>query len=283
MILKRILFILASLIVLLFAFVLFKTYTFKQQAQAETLKLFESRKQTAAAVVTEEDINKLPPPIQRYLRHSNVVGKPKVQTVRLKQKGFFRPKPDQKWMPLEAEQYYTTNPPGFLWFAKIYAIPFIPMNARDLYMNGQGNMHGRILSTIPIIDASGPELNQGAMVRYLNEIVWFPTAWLSDYLSWEPINSTSAKVTMNYGGISASAIVYINEAGDIMNFTAERYMMDGETYKMGKWSTPATGYGEFNGIRIPTKGKAQWHLESGEYAYIDVEIVALEYNKPLLY
>ena len=145
-------------------------------------------------------------------------------------------------------------------------------------------MLGQMMGTITVVEASdSKELNQGAMVRFLSEMIWFPTAWLSDYLSWEEIDSSSARVTMQYGGVSASAILHINEAGEYVNLEASRYMTSGDTMSLEQWSTPTMGCSEFNGLRIPTKGPAVWNLKSGDFPYIQVEIVSVEYDTPSVY
>jgi hypothetical protein len=74
------------------------------------------------------------------LRRSNVIGKEKVSTVHLKQKGRMRNKPDAKWMDFEADQYFITSTPGFIWKASIDAGNFITIAGRDKYATGQGNM-----------------------------------------------------------------------------------------------------------------------------------------------
>ena len=38
------------------------------------------------------------------------------------------------------------------------------------------------------------------------------------------------------------------------------------------WSTPITGYGEFEGLRLPVRGKAVWKLPDGDLEYIDVTV-----------
>ncbi len=40
-----------------------------------------------AEIVTEEDVARLPEPVQRYMGYTKVIGKKKVSCVRLKQKG----------------------------------------------------------------------------------------------------------------------------------------------------------------------------------------------------
>ncbi|MEE9435557.1 MAG: DUF6544 family protein, partial [Candidatus Adiutricales bacterium] len=81
---------------------------FERKINREVTDLFKNTKQVKAAIITEEDLQGLPEPVQKYLRYAQIIGKERIVTVRLKQKGLFRTKPDQRWMDLEAEQYYTT-------------------------------------------------------------------------------------------------------------------------------------------------------------------------------
>ena len=276
---KIILFLPILLLVVCIAVAIVGTLSFNEKVEAEVSALYGKGRSADTLAITERELTGLPSPIQRYLRHSGVVGKPRIQTVRLRQKGIFRSTPDQAWMPFEAEQYYTVNPPGFVWFAHVQMFPLVTIDVRDMYAGGKGNMIGKMMSTITVVEGGdSPELNQGAMLRYLGEIVWFPTAWLSDYLSWEPIDSYSAKVTMRDGGMSASGILHVNESGQYVNFEAERFMGTGGVYSLERWSAPMERYGEFNGIRIPTKGPAVWNLKSGDFPYIRVEIESVEYN-----
>jgi hypothetical protein len=44
------------------------------------------------------------------------------------------------------------------------------------------------------------------------------------------------------------------------------------------WSTPITGYGEFEGLRLPARGKAAYKLPGGDFDYIDLTITDLHYD-----
>jgi hypothetical protein len=78
------------------------------------LALLQQAEQAVPSLITEAGLLSLPEQVQRYLSYAGVVGKEPIRTVRLAQHGFMRQQPGQKWMPLIAEQYYTTNPPAFL-------------------------------------------------------------------------------------------------------------------------------------------------------------------------
>ncbi|NJE05317.1 hypothetical protein E3E36_04010 [Thermococcus sp. M36] len=76
-------------------------------------------------IVTEEEIKDLPEPVQGYLRYTQVIGKEKINTVRLKQSGHFRMKEDQRWMPITAEQYFSVDSAEFIWMAEVKAAPLL--------------------------------------------------------------------------------------------------------------------------------------------------------------
>ncbi|MFH1197877.1 MAG: DUF6544 family protein [bacterium] len=249
--------------------------------KAETHDIFSSIGKEKSDIITEEHIKDLPEPVKKWLRISNVIGKERVLSVRLKQKGVFKMKVDADWTPFTSEQYYTTKEPAFIWFAELKMFKFIPIIGRDIYFNGMGNMLVKLCGIIKIADASGKEMNQGTMLRYLNETMWFPSAVLSKYIQWEPIDDNSAKATMSYKEISASAIFYFNEKGEFINFVAERYYDNDKTYKT--WFTPVEKYGIVNGIKIPVSGGAHWKLESGDFKYIQLEVTDIEYNNALMF
>ena len=143
---------------------------------------------------------------------------------------------------------------------------------------GRGNMLIKLLGLFTVGDESGPEMDQGTLVRYLSEIIWFPSAALCDYIHWGPIDINSAKATIEYQGVCGSAVFHFNEKGEITNVVADRYMDDDGEYVLREWSTPILEYMEVDGVRVPSKGGAVWHLSSGDFQYIDLEVTHLEYN-----
>jgi hypothetical protein len=232
-------------------------------------------------LVTEADLVGLPEPVQRWLRWSNVVGTAYPVTVRLRQQGEFRMGQDRGWMPFIAEEYYTTDPPGYVWKVTFRMAPLVTVSGRDRYADGQASILMRLLSLIPVANDHSPGLNQGAMLRFLNETMWFPAGVLNPYITWEPRDQTSTVATMTYGGVSASATFILDDQGRLTNMTAERF--DNAKKAILPWFTPITDYGEFAGIRVPVQGAGVWHYEDGAFPYIRLRVTDLEYNRPERY
>lgn len=66
--------------------------------------------------------------------------------------------PEGDWMRVEAEQYISTNPPGFIWKAGVKS-PFLHFSGRDKYENGEGHLLIKLFSLIPVVDAKGKEID----------------------------------------------------------------------------------------------------------------------------
>ncbi len=153
-------------------------------------------KNSSAATVSCEMIAPLPEPVRRYLEFSGVAGKPLVRSVTVKQTGRIRQSPEKPWMPFRAIETYSLDPPGFIWQAKAYRGRFPILTVRDSYVEGRGGMRVRLAGIFPIVNASGPELDHSSAVRFLNEMIWFPSGYLRPYITWTAIDDTSAEVSL---------------------------------------------------------------------------------------
>src|ERR1051326_6718179 len=152
----------------------FGQFRFRQQVAAELAVMLDRGRASAHVVIGDDDVVGLPPPIQRWLRHARVVGRPRLSIVHLTQTGHMRAEPNQRWMPVQAEQFLTVDPPGFEWIATMRMNPLVWVTGRDRYFDGEGAMDMLAQSVVPVVHARGPEVNQGVLLRYLTESVWFP-------------------------------------------------------------------------------------------------------------
>lgn len=270
-----------NIIILVVCILSYGTWNFERMVNDE-LNSFLPKDHTEKRIVTTEMIESLPPVVQKWLKRSNILGKEIIQTVHLKQKGEMKTKPDGSWMMVETEQYITVKPPGFIWIADVKAAPFLHLSGRDKYQNGRGHMLIKLLSLFPVVDAKGKEIDQGALLRYLGEIVWHPSSALSDYITWAEIDSITAKATMSYGGTTASGIFKFDENGDFISFEAERYYYRKEGSTLERWLITLediNAYKEFEGVRIPTKLAVTWKFETGDFTWYRLEVIDTEYNE----
>ena len=252
-------------------------WSFKHLATKEVQTLISQNNETME-VVSDAALSSLPPIVRTWLHRSNAAGNKAVSTVHLKQKGSMRTTIDGKWMPVTAEQYFTTNPPGFLWLANVEMMPLIHLAGRDKYMDGHGHMLIKALSLIPVANAKGPETDQGTLLRFLAEIIWFPSAALEPYVKWESISATMAKATMDYGGTVASGIFTFSPEGDMVSFEADRYYNRQGTSSLERWHIQANEWKDFNGARVPSICEVTWKLNEGDFTWFRLEVTDVKYD-----
>jgi hypothetical protein len=185
--------------------------------------------------------------------------------------------PGRRWLPLEAEEHYSVQPPGFVWAGTARLGPFPVARARDMYAEGHGRMLVKVASLWPVADVGGERMDQAGMMRYLSEMIWFPAAFLAGNISFEPVDDGSARVTLTDHGRTATGTLFFDQQGQLTDFVAKRYRTPGASSPEA-WSTPITGYGEFEGLRLPSRGKAIYKLPGGDLEYIDVTVTDLHYD-----
>jgi hypothetical protein len=222
----------------------------------------------------------LPEPVQRYLTWTGVVGQPWIHTADVRQSGRFRQGADGPWMPLTAEQRFTTHPPSMVWNAtfKRYGLPLV--RARDAYRDGEGRMFGKLAGLFTIFDETGEKLTLGTMHRYLAEMIWFPIAYLSDFITWAAVDDQTAEVTFTDGGRAVSGRMTFDDQGRPLRFDARRWMGEDGRYELRPWRATNLAFGPRGGLMMPIRSTVTWGLPEGDFTYGDFNIDAVEYNQP---
>jgi len=230
--------------------------------------------------ITEQGISHLPKPVHRWLRSAGVVGRRIPSSIRLRQEGTLRLSPDARWMRFTADQYYTIDPAAFIWRVSVTGFPGFFIRGVDEFQGTHGSMQMKPFALFEVVDASGPALDQGSALRYLQEIVWFPFAALAENISWEPVGEDSARATMTFGLLTVSGTFTFAEDGRVLEFEALRYRDEQSEPTLRSWRTPMREHAPFDDIVVPTDGDGIWGLEDGEFPYIHVHIVELEFDVP---
>lgn len=227
--------------------------------------------------VTVERIAALPAPAIRYFSRAGVIGTAIPRVVRLTQSGRIRSSADAGWMPLEAEEVYSTNPPGFVWRAGMPGLRLPLVLGRDEYLGGEGSIAMRLLSLISVADESGEALRAAGLMRYLNEMMWFPAAYLGSNVTIFAIDDGSFGVRIADRGLTAEAVLFIDADGRTTNFRALRY--NTTTRGIETWETPISAWGSQAGLELPVRGAADWKLPAGDLRYIELEVTSVAYER----
>jgi hypothetical protein len=274
----------ANIIALLVAIPCFANIRFTKMTALEAKTILARTPNSNAVIITKEMLNNLPPIVVKWLTHSGVVGKEKINTVRLKQKGELKTTPNGKWMPFTATQYFTVTEPAFVWTTEVQMMSLVNLTGRDKYEKGHGEMAIKLLSLYKVAYGHDNEkINSATMLRYLAETSWFPTAALSEYIQWDAVDSLSAKATLTDNGLSVSGIFKFNQQGDMVAFTAARYYGTADNAVQENWVVQTEDWKNFSGIRIPYKSSVTWKLKTGDFNWAKMEVTDLEFNKTGLY
>lgn len=265
-----------NMIVLAVIMVSTGSYSFDQKAldEIETLKR-EIRH--PHDIVSEERTKSLPPVVRRWMIKSGVVGKKEPVLVQLVQRGSMRTKKDGPWVPFQAQQYFSLNPPGFVWKADIQMNDMIQIEGRDKLEKGKGNMLIKAESLFPIANAKGKEIDQGTFIRYMAEICWFPQAALKNYISWKQLDSQRAEAFITYGNTSVNGVFTFSEEGFPILFEAKRYGDFNGKLSLENWSVKTTNFKTFQGITVGCTSEVTWKLRSGDFTWLKLEVSQLDY------
>lgn len=213
-----------------------------------------------------EKLAELPAPVERYLRYALREGQPMIRSVRLGQTGELRISAEKRtWRPFHAVQFVCTDPPGFVWDAQVTLPLKTTVCVRDSYIAGRGEGKVTLFGFLPFPMRAAPsshQLNEGELMRYLAEAVWYPTALLPGQgVEWTPVSDDQALATLTDGATTVAMEFRFGEHGEVTSVSSPaRPRQVGNTYIATPWEGIHRNYREQSGMQIPTDGEVKWHL-----------------------
>ena len=266
------------LVPLIYAYLNFQPSSFASRFRVEVQEGLKRSMQQPP--VLEEDIRHLPAPVQKYLKYAGVVGKPRVQNVRARFSGGIKPRLGGDFLGFVSQQYNFFDDPTRVFYIKsaMYGIPF---DGLHLYKGPTATMQIRIASLIQIVDAKGPEMNQGETVTLFNDMCMLAPARLIDRnIAWRSVDSLTVEAKYSNKGITITAMLFFNDGGELINFTSDDRFesADGKTYNQYRWSTPLANYRDIGGRRIASYGETMWDTPEGKFTYGKFNLLEVEYN-----
>ena len=234
-----------------------------------------------APTITESDLAPLPAPVQRYLRATGFIGQPRTRNYRLRFRGRIRSAPDNAWMPFDADQQSFADEPTrlFLMRARMFGLP---VEAFHRFVDGRATMQVKALGTVPMVDASGPVMDQSETVTVFNDMCLLaPGTLLDSRIEWEAIDSLSARARFTNGARTITATLLFDDEGLLTNFVSDdrsRLSSDGKSFAQHRFSTPVRNYRAFGAVRLPGHGDARYLLPEGEFTYGEFDLQDVAYN-----
>lgn len=235
---------------------------FYRSVEKEVNNMFNKRgkKETPISV---KDLEALPKKLGDYLQKIGVIGTCKDCNVTFKQTGRIKTGKDKSWTDFIATHYMTAHSLNFIWSARSY-----PMFIRDKSMNGQGEVKVSLFGLKDIAKTGDKKTNQSALVRCLGELLFYPIGFLSKNITWEVKPNGPLRAIAVVNETKAEGIFYFNEEGLLYRFESKRYM--GETLE--NFTGIAEDYKKMEDLFIPTKMRAIWNLEDGDFEYFNCTI-----------
>lgn len=219
----------------------------------------------------------LPAPVRRYLEVSGAAARPPLRAVRLRHGGTLVLSPGGRPLPVRGRQYFTLDPPGFVWWGRIRAAPGVWIDGRDRLVAGEGNMLVRLASTFTIADVRGRELDEGALHRLLAEALWMPTLLRdSRYVTWTPVDAVTARATLRVRGREVSGEFRFGPDGLPTRFTARRHHEGDGGGALTPWVAECEDFRAVDGLRVPFRMTATWELPTGSFPYGRWQVEAVE-------
>ncbi|MDF2803211.1 MAG: hypothetical protein K0S61_3114, partial [Anaerocolumna sp.] len=177
-------------------------------------------------VFTDEDLKKLPLPMQKYFKYCGYLGTPKMSYMKASFHNVDFKMSDKKTIKIDYVQYnFVETPERFAFIdSSLLGIPF---EGFDSYQNGKGSMKGTIAKVVTLFDQQGEDMDKACLVTVLAECLLVPNIALQDYVAWKAIDDTHAKASISYYGTTASGIFTFDENGKALSFkTSDRTATD---------------------------------------------------------
>ena len=233
----------------------------------------------AAPVLTEHELSGLPSPVQRFVRASGAVGRPRPQNVRVEFDAKMWRKPGQAPMEATSVQYNFFGRPArlFLMRARMFGLP---VRALHLYRHEQATFQVRVASLVNIVSQQGEQISAAETVTVLNDLcVMAPGALVDPRLSWRPIDDRNAAVTFSNGPHSVTATLVFNDDDELIDFVSDdRPDSSSGAFIPRRWNTPISGYQEIDDRRLPTRGSAVYAYPDGPFTYGAFEFRSITYD-----
>ena len=227
----------------------------------------------------QDDLERLPPPVARYLRMA-LPSATRITDVRIRQSGTLRTDTaSERWMAFEAEHLVVPPATGFVWNARVAVAPFVHVRVRDALIEGTGSGHVSLMSAFTMSAASGGvEMNSGSLHRYLAEAVWYPTALLpSSALKWTPIDAERATATLTSHGTTVQLEFRFADNGEVTGiFAPARWGTFQGGYEQRPWEGHFRGYGVRDGVVVPSEGEVGWYVDGEWHAVWKGVVVAYD-------
>ncbi len=212
----------------------------------------------------------LPPLLQAYLRKVNALQP--LAALRFTQEGELRSDPNGDWRAFTATQFVAPDRVGFVWVAEI-----TPIYVIDHYLHGHGQMWVNAGGLKTLSRTTSPEIDEGALQRYLGELIWLPMGFFNPNILWTQLDERTLEATLVDGEVRATCRFHFGEDGLIHSVTANRYYSNGDRSELRPWGVTLGDYRDVGaGFLVPATCTVTWQLDEGPFDWFRVAVTGVE-------
>ncbi|MCU0482988.1 MAG: hypothetical protein MUC54_01740 [Chloroflexi bacterium] len=250
---------------------------FEELVEAE----FAAQPLAPGRILAEDDLAPLPVPVQRHVRASGAVGRPRPQNMRIEFDAIMRRKPGDRGMAATSVQHNFFGRPARLFFmtARMFGLP---VGALHVYRQAEATFTVRVASLVNMVDQRGGEISRAETVTVLNDLcVLAPGALVDPRLAWQELDDRSAAVTFTNGPHRVAATLFFGEHDELLDFRSDdRPDSSSGRFIPMRWSTPVGDHREIGGLRLPTRGSAVYARPDGPFPYGEFTLRSIAFDLP---
>ena len=207
---------------------------------------------------SEADLEGLPEPARRWLRHAVTPGAPLAPACQLWMDGRMTPTPGGAPVDLSAVETLAPRS-GFVWTAHA-RMNGLPVRVRDYYHRGEGGVGVVALGVVPIPLGGGPDVTRSSRGRLVAEGVWCPTALLHPSVTWEAVDEHRARYTITVDGEPIAVTIHVGLDGALREVSLLRWGdVDGPPARLVPYGFRVEEEQTFDGVTIPSRLTGGWH------------------------
>jgi len=212
------------------------------------------------------DPNAVPEAGLAYLQHAVAPGTPLAAAVRLRMHGEIKL---GRWHPFHAEQVIIPGR-GMIWAANVSMFG-LPVLGADQVLDGAGRMDWKILDTVPVMHAEGPDTSRSGAGRLMGEMAaWLPSALCNGGAEWLTADSEHSRFRLAWFGEKTELTVVFSPEGGVSAFWFPRWgNPDGGKARYIDFGVVVEQERTFGGYTLPSRVRAGWYYGTDRFAESD--------------
>ena len=238
----------------------------------------------AGGVVSSADLDRLPAAVSGYLRRSGALGRPRVSSFRARIHGRIRATADKPWMTFTGEQVNTFHPTFTRQFFMDATRAGLPIDVLHVFVDGHATMRVKAGSLVPLVNASGSDLDRAETVTVFNDLcVLAPSALVDAPVVWHEVDHRHVRGVFTLADRTVTADLTFNDDHELVDFCSDDRAAasgDGRSFLPQRWSTPVGDYRERDSRWVAGYGEGRWHLPSpgAEFSYLEFHLDQITYD-----